>query len=212
MIRVNLLPHAAERRATPEASQAWLGLVVLIVMLEVAGLFFFHATKEDELEEVTAEVAEIQTQITEITARVQNHEKIKGELAIYRAREEAIAKLQAGRKGPTAVLLELGRILTPNKGPTVDQAKAEKLRQENPLAVINPSWDTKRLWLTDYTEEARSVQIKGVARDASDVSEFAQRLRLSQYFEAVELKKGGGIKTQDKAELVDFALAVKVKY
>src|SRR5690606_33598347 len=129
-----------------------------------------------------------------------------------RAREDAIAKLQSGRKGPTAVLLELGRILTPNKGPTVDEAKAEQLRQENPLAAINPSWDTKRLWLTDYTEEARSVQIKGVARDASDVSEFAQRLRLSQYFEDVELKKGGGATNRDKAELVEFALAVKVRY
>ncbi len=212
MIRVNLLPHAAERRATPEASQAWLGLVLVVVMLEIAGLFFFHETMVDELEDVTADVAQIQTQINDITARVKNHEKIKSELGIYRAREDAIAKLQSGRKGPTAVLLELGRILTPNKGPTVDQEKLEKLRQENPLAVFNPSWDTKRLWLTDYTEEARSVHIKGIARDASDVSEFAQRLRLSQYFNAVQLKKGGGKKSKSDAELVKFALAVKVKY
>lgn len=211
MIRVNLLPHAAERRATPESSQAWLGLVLLVVMLEVAALFFFHETKVDELEEVTAEVNEVQTQIDDITKRVQNHEKIKQELAVYRAREDAIAKLQSGRKGPTAVLLELSRILTANKGPTVDEAKLEKMRQENPLAVFNPSWDTKRLWLTKYVEEARSVAIEGIARDASDVSEFAQRLRLSQYFEDVQLKKGGGDSNRD-ADVVKFALSVKVKY
>jgi type IV pilus assembly protein PilN len=168
-------------------------------MLEVAALFFFHETKVDELEEVTAEVAEIQTQINDITARVKNHEKIKSELGIYRAREDAIAKLQSGRKGPTAVLLELGRILTPNKGPTVDE---EKL--------------TKRLGLTDYDEEARWVRTEGIARDASDVSEFAQRLRLSQYFDDVQLKKGGGKKSGSRkgggAELVNFALAVKVRY
>lgn len=211
MIRVNLLPHAAERRAAPESSQAWLGLVLLVVMLEVAGLVFFHETKADELEEVTAEVNEVQTQIDDITKRVKNHEKIKQELSVYRAREEAIAKLQSGRKGPTAVLLELGRILTPNKGPTIDEAKLEKLRQENPLAVFNPSWDTKRLWMTDYVEEARSVAIEGMARDASDVSEFAQRLRLSQFFTDVQLKKGGGKKGKG-ADLVEFALSVKVKY
>jgi type IV pilus assembly protein PilN len=212
LIRVNLLPHAAERRAAPEASQAWLGLVLLVVMLEIAGLFFFHETKADELEEVTAEVNEIQSQISDITARVQNHEKIKKQLGVYRAREDAIAKLQSGRKGPTAVLLELGRILTPNKGPTVDEEKLEKLRQENPLAVYNPSWDTKRLWLTQYVEENRSVRVEGVARDASDVSEFAQRLRLSQYFDDVKLKSGGGKGVSKEADLVSFALTVKVRY
>lgn len=214
MIRVNLLPHAAERRAAPEgASQAWLVLVLFAVLIEVAALFFFHETKVDELEEITSEVAQIQTQIDEITANVKNHEAVKKELDVLRAREDAIAKLQSGRSGPTAVLLELGRILTPNKGPTVDEEKLEKLRRENPLAVFNPSWDTKRLWVTEYEEKERSVRVTGVARDASDVSEFAQRLRLSQYFDEVELKDGGDAKTATSdADLVDFALAVKVAY
>ncbi len=212
MIRVNLLPHAAERRATPESSPAWLGLVAVVIMLEVAALFFFHETKVDELDEATAEVAEIQTQIDDITAHVQNHAAIKTKLDVYRAREDAIAKLQSGRKGPTAVLLELGRILTSAKGPTVDEQKLEKMKRENPLAVFNPSWDTKRLWLTTYVERARSVQIEGVARDASDVSEFAQRLRLSRYFNGVQLKKGGDSASVAEASLVKFALAVKVNY
>ncbi len=212
MIRVNLLPHAAERRTAPEASQAWLVFVLLVVLVEVAGLFLFHETKVDELEEVTAEVAQIQTQVDEIGARIKNHDKVKKELEVLRAREDAIAKLQAGRSGPTAVLLELGRILTPNKGPTVDADKLEKLRAENPLAVFNPSWDTRRLWVTQYAEDERSVRVEGVARDASDVSEFAQRLRLSQYFDEVELRDGGDSSASREAELVQFALNVKVRY
>jgi type IV pilus assembly protein PilN len=215
VIRVNLLPHAVERRSAPETSQAWLVLVLLVVAAEVAGLFFFHQTKVDELDAATAEVNRIQTQITDINARVQNHDKIKEELEALRQREDAIAKLQSGRKGPTAVLLEVSRILTRGKGPTVDQEKLEQLRAENPLAVFNPAWDTKRLWLTNYDEEQRAVRVEGVARDASDVSEFAQRLRLSQYFESVELKDGGdksATRKGDEAELVKFALQVKVNY
>jgi type IV pilus assembly protein PilN len=215
VIRVNLLPHAVERRAAPETSQAWLVLVLLVVAAEVAGLFFFHQTKEDELAAATAEVNKIQTQISDINARVKNHANIKQELDSLRQREDAIAKLQNGRKGPTAVLLELSRILTRGKGPTVDPDKMEQLRSENPLAVFNPAWDTKRLWITNYDEDQRAVRVEGIARDASDVSEFAQRLRLSQYFEGVELKDGGDKRAStksDEAELVKFALLVKVNY
>ncbi len=213
MIRVNLLPHAAERRATPESSQAWLVLVMIIVVVEVAALFLFHETKSDELQAVNDEIARVQSQVTDIQARVKNHDKLKAELNVLRAREDAIAKLQAGRSGPTAVLLELSRILTPNQGPTVDEEKLEKVREENPLAVFNPGWDTKRLWLTDYDEDNRSVRLEGVARDASDVSEFAQRLRMSMYFDDVQLKDGGGTsKSKSDTELVAFALAVKVAY
>lgn len=135
MIRVNLLPHAAERRtSTSEGGQTWLLVVMLAVVVEIVGLFFFHGTKEDELAEARAEVARVQSEITGIQSRVKDHEKIKAELETLRAREDAIAKLQAGRKGPTAVLLELSRVLTAGKGPTVDADKLEKLKASNPNA------------------------------------------------------------------------------
>ncbi|MEZ4446599.1 MAG: PilN domain-containing protein [Polyangiaceae bacterium] len=215
MIRVNLLPHAAERRTAggPETSQTWLLVVMLLVVLEIIVLFFFHQTKEDELADITSEVQRVQTQINDIQARVKDHEKIKAELEQLRAREDAIAKLQAGRKGPTAVLLELGRVLTVGKGPTVDADKLEQLRQTNPNAVYNPAWDPKRLWLQEYAESERNVRLTGVARDGSDVYEFAQRLKLSRYFDDVQLLPG---KQQDKnaksVDLVNFALQVKVNY
>ncbi len=213
MIRVNLLPQAAERRTAPEASQAWLLLVMGIVVLEIVGLFFFHQTKEDELADVTDQVAQVVAQITEIQARVKDHEKIKDALAELRAREDAIAQLQAARSGPTAVLLELSRLLTKGKGPTVVPGELEKAREENPLAVYNPSWDTKRIWLSTYEEAERSVRLEGLARDGSDVYEFAQRLKLSRYFDEVTLLPGKQEAKKDAAvDLVKFALQVKVKY
>lgn len=213
MIRVNLLPQAAERRAAPEASQSWLLLVMGIVVLEIVGMFFFHQTKEDELAEITDEVQQVAAQITDIQKRVKDHQKIKDALAELRAREDAIAKLQAARAGPTAVLLELSRLLTKGKGPTVVPGELEKKREENPLAVYNPSWDSKRVWLLNYDEAERSVRLQGLARDGSDVYEFAQRLKLSRYFDEVTLLPGKQEpKTKAAVDLVKFALQVKVNY
>jgi type IV pilus assembly protein PilN len=186
---------------------------MLLVVVEIVVLFFFHQTKEDELQAISADVTKITGTIQQIQARVKDHDKIKGELDVLRQREDAISKLQSGRKGPTAVLLELGRLLTKGKGPTVDADKLEQMRQINPLATYNPTWDTKRVWLTGYAETDRAVRLEGVARDGSDVYEFAQRLKLSQYFDEVTLLPG---KQQDKSakslELVNFALQVKVNY
>ncbi|RLB53352.1 MAG: hypothetical protein DRI90_21260 [Deltaproteobacteria bacterium] len=214
MIRVNLLPQAAERRSAPEASQAWLLLVMGIVVLEIVGMFFFHQTKEDELAGIVDQVAQVAAQISDIQARVKDHEKIKAALAELRAREDAIAKLQAARAGPTAVLLELSRLLTKGKGPTVVPGELEKKREENPLAVYNPSWDSKRVWLMAYDEAERSVRLEGLARDGSDVYEFAQRLKLSRYFDEVTLLPGKqeAKKKDSVVDLVKFALQVKVKY
>ncbi len=58
------------------------------------------------------------------------------------------------------------------------------------------------------------VKIEGLARDASDVSELAQRLKLSVYFYDVTVLTGkkGSSSNADKIELADFALQMKVRY
>jgi type IV pilus assembly protein PilN len=132
---------------------------------------------------------------------------------VLRAREDAIAQLQAGRSGPTAVLLEVAQLLTPGKAPTADPDKLAQLRKENPLAVYNPNWDSRRLWLTTYDERDRTVRIEGLARDATDVSELAQRLKLSVYFYDVTMLPGKKeAETPTKLELVTYALQLKVRY
>jgi type IV pilus assembly protein PilN len=57
------------------------------------------------------------------------------------------------------------------------------------------------------------VRLEGLARDASDVSELAQRLKLSVYFEDVQVLPGQQEPTsKDGLDMVKFALQVKVKY
>ncbi|WP_437574670.1 PilN domain-containing protein [Sorangium sp. So ce887] len=214
MIRVNLLPQRrGARGAAPQASQRWLLVTLGVVILEIVALFLFHQTKVEELGEQTRKNSVLQSQIQDIRTLVANHEEIKKSLEVLRAREDAIAKLQAARSGPTAVLLELAQLLTNGKGPTADPDKLAQLRKENPLAVYNPSWDSRRLWLSSYIESDRTVRVEGLARDGTDVYELAQRLKLSSYFYDVQLLPGK--KENEKAsrlELVSFALQLKVRY
>ena len=214
MIRINLLPQKRGIRTTgPQVSQRWLLFVLGAVLLEIVALFFFHQTKVSELEDQQQKNATLTSSIADIQKLVANHDAVKKDLATLRAREDAIAKLQSARSGPTAVLLELAQMLTPGKGPTVDADRLAQLRKDNPLAVYNPGWDSRRLWLTNYSEEDRTVRVEGLARDATDVSELANRLRLSSYFYDVQMLPGKkSADAKSKMELVSFSLELKVRY
>jgi type IV pilus assembly protein PilN len=214
MIRINLLPKRRRSEQRSVAGQGWLLIVLAVLLAEVCGLFVWHSMNEAKLKAQNRKNAELAAQIEQSKRLVQNHPEIKEKLAELRAKEDAIAALQTARTGPTSVLLELARILTPGRGPTVDPVRLEELRRENPLSVYSPSWDARRLWLTKFVEENRQVQILGVARDGEDVSEFARRLNLSGFFADVRLMPGQRA-TATKAgglELVEFELVAKVKY
>jgi type IV pilus assembly protein PilN len=211
VIRINLLPQ--KREARRESGQGWLIAIMLVVAVECIALLLFHQMKRQELADQKRKNDELETQISQIETTVKNHEMVKKRLEILRAREEAITKLQAARKGPTAVLLELSKVLTLNRGPTVDPDKLAQLTKDNPLAVFNPSWDPRRLWLTTFSEHERTVKLDGYARDGEDVSELARRLGLSNYFYDIKLLPGTReVEASTKMEVMKFQLQAKVRY
>jgi type IV pilus assembly protein PilN len=213
VIRVNLLPQKrGARGAAPVQSPRWLLAVLGVLVVEIILLFVFHKKKLDDLQDQKNANAQLSGKIETIKTLVANHEAIKKDLAVLRAREDAIAKLQSARSGPTAVLLELAQILTRDKGPTVDPERYAQLKKDNPLSAYNPAWDTRRLWITSYLESDRVVKIEGLARDGADVSELAQRFRLSTYFYDVTLLPGKKESEKDKVEMVSFSLQLKVRY
>jgi type IV pilus assembly protein PilN len=196
-----------------EPGQLWILAVLGFVVLEVIVLVFVQKLQQDKLDGIVGENTKIQGQIDSIKRQISNHAEIKAELKQLRDREDAINKLEAARKGPTTVMLELGKILTPGKGPTTDRDKLEQLKRDNPAAVYNVNWDPKRLWLTAYQEAERSVKMEGLAKDADDVSEFQRRLLLSDYFFEVSLLPGTKVTDNTtKTELVKFQLSAKVRY
>ena len=221
MIRINLLPTKKVLRRKGEVgdfsaggeSQAWLAFVLGAVLLEVIVLLFLYKTKQDQLTQVVRHNQEVQANVDAITREISNHAQIKAELKELRDREEAIEKLQSARTGPTATMLELSRILTPGRGPTIERDKLEQLKRDNPSAVPNPNWDPRRLWMTSYKEDNRMVRVIGLARDGEDVSEFLRRLSLSDYFYEVRLMPAKKeVDTVTKLELVKFEMSAKVRY
>lgn len=221
MVRVNLLPDRKQTKArgggggmtAGEPGQLWILAVLGVVVLEIIVCIFIQKLKADQLSAVVGENAKISAQIEGIKKQIANHADIKAQLKALRDREEAINKLESARTGPTTVMLELSRILTPGKGPTTDRDKLEQLKRDNPTAVLNPNWDTKRVWLQSYQELERVVKISGLARDPEDVSEFQRRLLLSDYFYAVNLLPGSKvIDDKTKQEVVKFEMNAKVRY
>jgi type IV pilus assembly protein PilN len=212
MIRINLMPQ--KRRAErSEGSQLWLAVVMVLMLATVAGLFVFHAHKGEQLKDQLRKNAELQSQIDQSKSTVANHAQVTAKLAQLRAREEAIGKLQSARTGPTAVLLELARLLTPGRGPSVDPDRLSQLRRDDPLAVFNPAWDARRLWLNKFVEDHRRLHLEGFAQDGEDVSELARRMNLSSYFADVKLLPATRqLDSTTHVEVVAFALEAKVKY
>jgi type IV pilus assembly protein PilN len=216
MIRINLLPEkrSTARRTPGEAGQAWLAIVIGVVVLEILGLLLLQKSKQDDLAKVQKHNQELQSNIDDIKRQISNRDEIKLNLKELREREEAIQKLQSARTGPTSILLEVSHLLTPGRMPTVDRDKLEQLKRDNPSAVPNANWDPRRLWLEQYDELDRNVTLTGRARDGEDVSEFLRRLSLSEYFSDVKLS-GSSNKTTDSTthvELVAFKVSAKVKY
>jgi type IV pilus assembly protein PilN len=206
MIRINLLAQK-KRAERSDGSQLWLVVVMVVVLAEVAALFVLHSFKAEELSDQQRKNAELTSQIEQAKKNVANHDQVKAELLLLRARETAIQQLQNGRSGPTAILMELARILTPGRGPSVDPDRLAQLRRDNPLSVFNPNWDARRLWITSYVEAQRKLKIDGTARDGEDVSELARRLNLSSYFYDVRL-----LPALRKADFVEFSIEAKVRY
>jgi type IV pilus assembly protein PilN len=206
MIKINLLAQK-KRAERSDGSQVWLAVVMVVVLAEVAALFVLHSFKADELAQQQRKNAELTSQIDQAKKNVANHQQVKADLATLRAREEAIQKLQTARSGPTAILMELARILTPGRGPSVDPDRLAQLRRDNPLSVFNPNWDARRLWLTAYVEAQRKLRIDGKARDGEDVSELARRLNLSSYFYDVKL-----LPATRENDFVKFSIETKVRY
>ncbi len=219
MIRVNLLPQKRplrRRGEAPEASegsQVWVAFVFGAILLEVVVLLFVYKAQQDELTRIQKHNQELSENIKAIQREIANHAEIKAQLKELREREEAIQKLQAARTGPTATMLELSRILTPGRGPTVDRDKLEQMKRDSPSSVPNGNWDPRRLWLRTFKEQDRTVKLEGTARDGEDVSEFLRRLSLSDYFYEVRLLPAAkAIDAESKLELVKFEMSAKVRY
>ncbi len=214
MIRINLLPGARKQPGAPAGSaQGWvIGYLVAAALLVVV-LVFVYLGKKRELNEQLAQNQQLRQEIADLERQSANIDQVRAELDRSRQLETVVNDLQRARYGPTAVLMEMSRILSAGGGPTVDPQRLEEIRRQNPLAAFNPAWDPRRLWLKTVVEEERQCTITGAGRTNEDIAEFLRRLTLSERFTNIELVRTQGVEdNRTHLVFINFELTAEVIY
>ncbi|MDD9939725.1 MAG: PilN domain-containing protein [Myxococcales bacterium] len=213
MIRINLLPEGRRAAAGGGSVQLWGVAYLLTTFAFCVGLFLIYLNQASALDEQRAKNAEVQRQIDKAKAGIDNLTELEAKLAESRKLESVATELQNARLGPARLLMELSRVLSQGRGPTVDPEVLEQMRRENPLAGYNPGWDIRRLWLTGFREEDGKCNMSGKGKTNEDVAEFLRRLSLSEVFDEVTLQATKADKDSSTSlTVVQFELSCKVRY
>lgn len=212
MIRINLLPQARRKESASTGVQVWGYVYFAAAFAWCVALAFVYFSLSSDLDQASAQNVDLEQQITKVKAQSGNLEELQKQLDQSKKLEEVIQGLLTARQGPSRMLLELSAILSPGRGPTVDQKKLDELRKTNPEAGFTPGWDTRRLWITSFQETDRACKIVGAGRNNEDVAEFLRRLMLSRVFDDVVLVRTGAGTANTNGQAVAFELTCKVRY
>lgn len=186
MIRINLLPVKKEKKR--EAGQRQLVLMALGLLGMMGFVVYLYIDASSELDGLRRENRRVAGDIERLKQEMGDYDKVKAQREKLLKQRTSIQALQVGRTGPVFLLRELSELLTPGKGPTFDRVAYEEALRRDPNTGFNPSWETKRVWLESYDEQAKKAKIRAAAKSTDDVAEFMKRLQLSVFFSDVQLE------------------------
>ena len=198
MIRINLLPVSDAARQ--KSGRQFLTLLLILVAAEVLALMYLQTEKDQELKNLERQNAAISKSIKLLKKKTSAVTALKAEQKELEQQKAVLDSLVEGQSGPVKMLDELSQMLTPIEDP------ARKLQVRS--RGWNPDWDTKRLWIDQFLEKRRKVQIVGHARSNEDLAEFLERLNSSRHFVKVRLKESTAIVRAElnDARLMKFAI------
>ncbi len=226
MIRINLLPQAKRAVRTASApsggSTLWAGIYFVGAILWAVILTVIYFSYDATLQEQVRANNALNGQIQALRTKSARLEEVQSQLEGSRALEQVVDDLNRARTGPVRAMMELSKLLStcpPDQagcndvGPTIDAEALEAMRDDNPYATYNRSWDVRRLWLASFEEDGRGCRIKGSGRTNEDVAEFLRRLALSELFDDVMLQRTEAKTDTDTGlELIEFELTCRVTY
>ena len=204
MIRINLIPRTQRK---VRVGQRQLAIFLVLLVVEIGAMVVIYQNKAAEVQRMRGAKAALVAEIATLTKEVGDFDKLKQQRDTLIAQADAIKKLQYARIGPLWTLREFSHLLTPSKGPTVDEAAYKEMLLRNPAAGYNSQWNPRRIWLTSIKEKGSHLQIEGTAKDHDDVAELLRRMTLSKVFKAVRLQRNSLVKDAKQGlQVVKFSL------
>lgn len=223
MIRINLLPTDKKKRARRIAPSplpggdlslgTWGAIYggAIVAWLAVLGILYF--VQSGDLEAMAQANKTLEARRDELQGKTKGLADVEGRLEKSRRLEKVVQELERARRGPTRAVMELSKVLSSPGGPTINPAELERMREENPLAGYNESWDVRRLWLSRFEEVERECKMTGMGRSNEDVAEFLRRLTLSEIYESVTLQRTRAANDPETGlQMVGFDITCKVRY
>ncbi|MFQ5777219.1 MAG: PilN domain-containing protein [Terriglobia bacterium] len=184
MIRINLLGRPRPKVKRRVAITGTLQLILLVIPLSVAILWFaFHmylldqevVTLNDQVRQKEIEKA----QLSQLQKEVQDYEK---DQARYEGQISVINGLRGGQQGPRQLLEVVGDTVSL----------------------------TDALWLTSLIQKSpNEIEFKGLARSVNAVADFMTNLDRSPYFEKVEIKEAKQQPPRDGVTNFEFTLTAR---
>jgi type IV pilus assembly protein PilN len=182
MIRINLLPGPKGRQAKPQydvRAQALLG--VGLVLITLAGCWWYSAALDTEIEARQAEKQDKEKQVAQLKEQVKQVADFEQRKKILEDKNRIIDQLEKSRVGPVKVLDHVSQSLEPLK-----------------------------LWLVRVGVNGQSIDLEGRAMTNDDVVEFVNNLRRTDYFTNIDLQESKAA-MESQVNVYQFKLAFRLK-
>ena len=182
MIRVNLLPHRAEKRKRREQQFAVLaGLGAVIGLAAAGGVWFFL---DGQVDQQHRNVAYMKSEIDKLDKQIEEIQKIREETASLLAKKQVVEALQSNRSEPVQLLDQLLRQLP-------EGVYLKAVKQTGPkvnlvgYAQSNARVSTlmRNLGASPYLENPELVEIKAVPSPTSvgsRINEFSMNISIKR--------------------------------
>ncbi|HEY5933559.1 MAG TPA: PilN domain-containing protein [Kofleriaceae bacterium] len=222
MIKINLLPQkrakARGRGAAASKEPSSKQLLVGIGALAAVGLLVFVVVdkpKRDRLNELRKANEELQKSINDKNKDLVGYPELQKNEKDAIARAQEINRLIAAKVVPAHLLQELGKILTPNKRPTMttDMLARTIGDKPDPNKQFDQTWDPQRVWLSSFSDTAGTFKLEGGAQASTDVTQLSKRLAASVHFPQVDGISSEPVTDRDNnLNYVKFTITGKVAY
>jgi len=182
MIRINLLPGPKGRKAKPQYDvRAQLLLGVGLVVITLAGCWWYSASLDDELAARQTEKADKTKQVAALNEQVKQVADFEQRKKHLEDKNRIIDQLEKSRIGPVKVLDHVSQSLEPLK-----------------------------VWLIRVAVNGQSIDLEGRALSNDDVVEFVNNLRRTDYFTNIDLLESRAA-VESQLSVYQFKLGFRLK-